>query len=55
MTDYGLWNQIRVDYGKEWYLMLAVQQSLADMRNDVNKPCYLQTPSKKVAMKVFEN
>ena len=31
--SYGLWDQIRVDYGKEFYLMLYVQEILAQYRN----------------------
>lgn len=55
---YGLWDQIRVDHGREWYLMLFIQQQLAQLRNNVTKPPYIQTSSKKVhytAKSVFDN
>lgn len=48
MSQYGLWDQIRVDKGKEWYLMLSVQQALSDLRRNVLKAPYIQTSSKKV-------
>ena len=48
VQEHGLWTQIRVDKGKEWYLMLFIQQKLASFRNDTSKPSFLQTPSKQV-------
>ena len=44
VQDYGLWNQLRVDKGREWFLM----QKLGQYRNDTSKPSFLQTPSKQV-------
>ena len=46
--DYGLWDQLRIDHGREWYLMIFIQQKLAEFRNNVDKPPFLQTSSKKV-------
>ncbi len=46
VQDYGIWTQLRVDKGKEWYLMLFVQAKLAHHRNDTSKPSFLQTSSK---------
>ncbi len=48
VQNYGLWNQIRVDKGREWYLMLFVQQKLSQHRDDQRKPGFLQTPSTQV-------
>ncbi len=31
---YGLWDQVRVDHGKEFYLMLYVQEILAQLRTN---------------------
>ena len=45
-----MWDQIRVDYGREWFLMLSVQQALAGLRNNVAKTPYIQTSSKKVSI-----
>ena len=48
ILDYGMWDQIRVDHGTEWALMLHVQSQLSRYRNDISKPPYVQTSSKKV-------
>ena len=48
VEETGLWNQIRIDHGREWYLMLFAQQHLSSYRNDTSKPPFVQTTSKKV-------
>ena len=48
MQDHGLWTQLRVDKGREWYLMLFVQEKLSQYRTDTSKPAFLQTASKQV-------
>ncbi len=48
-VEYGLWNQIRVDKGREWSLMLFIQDN---HRNDTRKPSYMQTSSKQVRIVV---
>ena len=48
IQDYGLWDQIRVDQGKEWVLMLYVQETLAHFRRNTSRPPHLQTASKQV-------
>ena len=50
LSRYGLWDQLRVDKGKEWYLMLAVQEQLACLRVNQSRPSYLQTTSTMVHM-----
>lgn len=30
--EYGLWDQIRVDHGKEWCLMLYINGTLSHLR-----------------------
>ncbi len=50
LSEYGLWDQIRVDHGREWVLMLSVQQKLAQFRSNSTKAPYLQTSSKKVCV-----
>ena len=47
-TTYGLWDQVRIDKGKEWYLTLSVVAALSDYRHNTTKPSYLQTSSTKV-------
>ncbi|XP_019859201.1 PREDICTED: uncharacterized protein LOC109587405 isoform X2 [Amphimedon queenslandica] len=46
LSEYGLWDQIRVDQGKEWYLMLFIQEQLAHLRHNTQRPPHLQTSSK---------
>lgn len=43
LVRYGIWDQVRVDHGKEFYLMLAVQEHLKDLRNNTRRHPYLQT------------
>ena len=38
VMQYGLWDQIRVNKGTEWVLMLHVQDTLAEHRNCIIKP-----------------
>ena len=47
IRSFELWDQVRVDCGREWYLMLYVNQSLAHLRYDTAKNPHLQTTSKK--------
>ena len=44
----GLWDQIQVDCGREWYLMLFAQKCLLQHRNDVLKAHFRRTSSKRV-------
>lgn len=46
--SYGLWDQIRVDQGREWILSLYVQETLAHLRTDTSRAPHLQTSSKQV-------
>ena len=48
INDFGLWTQLRVDMGREWFLMLFIQQHLSQYRYDTTKPAFLQTSSKQV-------
>lgn len=51
--QYGLWDQIRTDQGKEWNLMLFVNEKLSHLRNDCSKPPHLQSSSKQVRLHYF--
>ncbi|KAI4819230.1 hypothetical protein KUCAC02_004486 [Chaenocephalus aceratus] len=42
---YGMWDQIRIDHGKEFYLTLFMQEKLADYRNNTGRQPYMQTKS----------
>ena len=50
MLQYGVWDQIRVDHGKEWILSLYIQEKVARLRTDTSRPPHLQTSSKLVYM-----
>ena len=50
LQQYGMWAQLRVDQGKEWYLMLFVQEQLAHLRYNTSRAPHLQTTSKKVSL-----
>jgi len=41
VENFGLWDQIRVDCGSEWNLMLFTQEKLAHLCNDSTKPPHL--------------
>ncbi|XP_051793642.1 uncharacterized protein LOC127537676 isoform X2 [Acanthochromis polyacanthus] len=45
VLQYGMWDQIRVDHGKEFYLTLFMQEKLASHRNNTVRQPYLQTAS----------
>ncbi|XP_056293263.1 uncharacterized protein LOC130208261 isoform X1 [Pseudoliparis swirei] len=47
VMEYGMWDQVRVDHGKEFYLTLFMQEKLASHRHNTERPPYLQTPSTK--------
>ena len=48
VLQYGLWDQVRTDQGKEWNLSLFINDSLSHLRNDCSKPPHLQSTSKQL-------
>ena len=46
----GIFNQLRVDCGKESYLSLVIQELFRELRNDHIISPYRQTQSKKVSI-----
>ena len=50
ILEYGLWDEIRVDQGKEWVLSLFVQEQMAHLRTSTARPPHLQSTSKKVCV-----
>ena len=48
ITEYGLWDQIRVDCGMEFALVLHVQSQLSRFRTNTQRPPYVQTQSTQV-------
>ena len=43
--EYGLWDQLRVDHGREFYLTLYIQEKLRACHGDPNILPYIQTTS----------
>lgn len=48
VVNHGMWDQIRVDHGKEFYLCLYMQERLSGYRHNLNRLPYLQTTSTRV-------
>ena len=48
IKNFGLWDQIRVDHGREFYLMCYLQFLLRDYRYNTNRNAYVQTSSRMV-------
>ena len=53
LVQYGVWDQVRVDQGKEWTLMLFIQEKLAHLRRNLSRAPHLQTTSKQVPVYMF--
>lgn len=45
---HGVWDQVRVDMGAEFYLTLFVQDILSPHRQNTSRAPYVQTNSKQV-------
>ena len=50
ICKYGMWDQKSVDCGREWYLMLYIQEQLAEYRRNISQSPHLQTSSTKVQL-----
>ena len=48
IREYGMWDQLRVDQGREWTLMLFMQEQLAHFRFNSSRAPHLQSSSKQV-------
>ena len=48
LLRFGLWDQVRVDHGREFYLTLYIQESLARYRRQQQRPPHVQSMSKEV-------
>ena len=46
VMEVGLFDQLRVDHGKEFYLCLYQQENLRNFRTNTNRPPYIQTMSR---------
>lgn len=47
--QFGLWDQLRVDHGREWCLMLHVQERLATQRYNTDRRPFLASSSTQVS------
>ncbi|KAM4550703.1 uncharacterized protein V3H82_019800 [Fundulus diaphanus] len=45
IVNHGMWDQVRVDHGREFYLCLYMQDRLSRYRHNLSRPPYLQTTS----------
>ncbi|XP_060774401.1 uncharacterized protein LOC132884562 [Neoarius graeffei] len=45
VVNHGMWDQVRVDHGREFYLSLYMQEKLSGHRHNRSRPPYLQTTS----------
>lgn len=48
VANNGMWDQLRVDHGREFYLTLYMQEKLSQHRHNTNRLPYVQTTSSKV-------
>nr|XP_029133925.1 uncharacterized protein LOC114920450 [Labrus bergylta] len=48
VLEYGMWDQVRVDHGREFYLSLYMQEMLSNHRHNLQRQPYCQTQSTKV-------
>ncbi|KAK0132633.1 hypothetical protein N1851_032501 [Merluccius polli] len=49
VLTHGIWDQVRVDHGKEFYMCLYMQELLSRHRHNLNRQPYIQTTSKRLA------
>ena len=47
-----MWDQIRVDHGNEFYLLLYIQEKMANYRTNTGRAPFIQTMSKEVSLHV---
>ena len=45
ILEFGMWDQVRVDHGREFYLTLYIHEKLRAGRGDPNVAPYVQTTS----------
>lgn len=52
VEEYGLWDQLRVDHGREFYLLLFVQEKIRRQFGSSEVVPYMQTRSTEVNCKI---
>lgn len=52
VMQYGVWDQIRVDHGTEFYLSLYILEKLSTYRKNPRRAPFIQTTSKQVCCMV---
>ncbi|XP_028424305.1 uncharacterized protein LOC114548520 isoform X2 [Perca flavescens] len=45
VVNHGMWDQLRVDHGREFYMCLYMKEMLSRHRHNPSRPPYLQTTS----------
>lgn len=50
ILEYWLWDEVRVDQGKEWVLSLFVHERMAHLQTNTTRPPHLQSTSKKICV-----
>ena len=50
VLEYGMWDQIRVDHGNDFYLLLYFQEKMAYYRRNTRRAPFIQTMSKEVSL-----
>lgn len=51
IIENGLWHQLRTDHGREFYLMVEIQNYLRSIRGPSNILPHVQSPSTEVSLK----
>ena len=52
VVNHGLFDQLRVDHGREFFLMLGIQEHLSHLRRNQNIRRYQQTESNYLEIRV---
>ena len=55
MIRYGVWDQVRTDHGKEFYLVLFIQDMIKKHRYNTSRQPFIQTQSKQASIHQFIN
>ncbi|XP_049325996.1 uncharacterized protein LOC125785859 [Astyanax mexicanus] len=50
VLQHGIWDQIRVDHGREFFLTLFIQEKLAGLRFNTDRQAYIQSHSTQVSL-----
>ncbi|XP_072557125.1 uncharacterized protein [Paramormyrops kingsleyae] len=54
VANNGMWDQVRVDHGREFYLALYMQEKLAQHRHNIDRQPYVQTASSRALVHLLD-